>query len=116
MYIHNISPLAISKQIQITSHPINHCPLSRTSCINIMISVGASEIEEKNCSEDCSNTEPELCLGHTGEIRGQSTFTVKRSTSEARRARRAKLTGSKLIKKYKQAELVKIVKLGELSL
>ena len=36
-----------------------------------------------------------------------------RSNSEARRA---KLTGSKLIKKYKQAELVKIVKLGELSL
>ena len=44
------------------------------------------------------------------EMRGQCTFTVKRSTSEARRA---KLTGSKLIKKYKQAELVK---LGELSL
>ena len=81
--------------------------------MKIMISIGASEIEEKNCSEDCSNTESELCLGHTGEIRGQCTFTVKRSTSEARRA---KLTGSKLIKKYKQAELVKIVKLGELSL
>ena len=46
-------------------------------------------------------------------MRNQCTFTVKRSTSEARRA---KLTGSKLIKKYKQAELVKIVKLGELSL
>ena len=46
-------------------------------------------------------------------MKRQCTFTVKRSTSEARRA---KLTGSKLIKKYKQAELVKIVKLGEMSL
>ena len=43
-------------------------------------------------------------------------FWAKRGLQDPSKSRRAKLTGSKLIKKYKQAELVKIVKLGELSL
>ena len=77
------------------------------------VPIWTGEIVQKNCSEDGYDAESELCFGHTRERKRQCTFTVKRSTSGARRA---KLTGSKLIKKYKQAELVKIVKLGELSL
>ena len=77
------------------------------------VPIWTSKVKQQNCSEDGCDAESELCLGHTGEMKRQCKFTVKRSTSEARRA---KLTGSKLIKKYKQAELVKIVKLGELSL
>ena len=90
-----------------------------TAAFNISVPIWVSQIVEQDCSENGYNAESKLCLGHTGEMRSQCTFTVKRSTSEARRAGRAgraKLTGSKLIKKYKQAELVKIVKLGELSL
>ena len=103
-YIHNISPLAISKQIHITSHPINHCPLRRTSTFNIMISIGASEIEEKNCSEDCSNTESELCLGHTGEIRGQCTFTVKRSTRLMNDTQIHRYTDTQILRKQRYRE------------
>ena len=37
---------------------------------------------EKNCSEDSSDAESEMCLGHTGEMKRQCTFTVKGSVME----------------------------------
>lgn len=76
-----------------------------------MISIGASEIEEKNCSEDCNNAESELCLGHNGNMRGQCVCKVKNSNSRASRDSRA---WSKAAKKKKSLAFQRPSRAGQL--